>query len=222
MEDKEILIFLHDEVTEPKINCGLSSIHAAFMAVRYSPMKWGVPDGHSGEGFHQSRCSMRTMSWAIGLCFVVTVFGIARADEEKLPLDKVPKAIKATIAKRFPKADLVGASKETENGKTEFEVSIKDGAAKIDATFDAEGNLLVFEKEIASKDLPKAVRDAIEVKYPKSTIKLAEEVVKVKDGKEKLEFYEAIVDTADKKSFELQVASDGKIIKTEDKSEKKD
>jgi len=79
-----------------------------------------------------------------------------------------------------------------------------------------------FEKEIASKDLPNAVRDAIEVKYPKSTIKLAEEVVKVKDGKEKLEFYEAIVDTADKKSFELQVASDGKIIKTEDKSEKKD
>jgi hypothetical protein len=165
---------------------------------------------------------MRTlmiMAFAIVLACGV---GAVRADEEKVPLDKLPKAVADAVKKRFPKAEQLEASKETENGKTEYEVTIKDAGKKIDVTLTPDGALLSIEKEFAVKDLPKAVTAGIDAKYPKATLKSAEEVIKVKDGKEKLEYYEVIVETADKKTLELEVEADGKIKKTEDKTNKKD
>ena len=44
-----------------------------------------------------------------------------------MPLDKLPKAVVEAVKKRFPKAEMIGAAKETEDGKTEYEVTIKDG-----------------------------------------------------------------------------------------------
>src|SRR5262245_35129402 len=135
---------------------------------------------------------MRTVMLTTVTAAIVCFCNVTRADEEKVALDKLPKEVKESVKKRFPKADLVEASKETEDGKTTYEVSIKDGGKKIDVTLATDGKLLMIEKEIASKDLPKAVKDVIEKKYAKSTIKLAEEVIKVTDGKEKLEYYETI------------------------------
>jgi hypothetical protein len=67
------------------------------------------------------------------------------------------------------------------------------------------GAITTIEKEVAFKDLPRAVADAYEAKYPKATYKTVEEVIKVTDGKEKLEYYEAVLVTADKKTFEVEV-----------------
>ena len=41
------------------------------------------------------------------------------------------------------------------------------------------------------------------------------------DGKEKLAYYEVVIDTADKKTFELQISEEGKILMTEEKKEEK-
>ena len=41
------------------------------------------------------------------------------ADEEKIPLDKLPKAVVEAVKKRFPKAEMKEASKEIEDGKTQ-------------------------------------------------------------------------------------------------------
>ena len=142
-------------------------------------------------------------------------------DEEKVPLDKLPKAIVDAVKKKFPKAELVEASKETENGKTEYEVSIKDGGKSIDVTLTADGTITGLEKEIDAKDLPKAVIDALESKYPKATYKTVEEVIAVKKGKETLEYYEVELVTADNKTFEVEVTSNGKIKKTEEKKDEK-
>ena len=61
----------------------------------------------------------------------------------------------------------------------------------------------------------------MEKKYPKATYKLAEEVIKVEDGKEKLSYYEVVVVTADKKTLELEVTADGNIKKEEKKDNDK-
>jgi hypothetical protein len=146
----------------------------------------------------------------------------ARADEEKVPLDKLPKAVVEAVKKRFPEAELVSAEKETEDGKTVYEVAIKHKGQSIEVTLTPEGAITEIEKQIEAKDLPKTVSAALEKKYPKATYKMIEEVIKVKDGKEKLEYYEVLLVTAEKKKFEVSVNPEGKIVKEEDKSKEKE
>ena len=134
----------------------------------------------------------------------------------------MPKPVVETVKKRFPKAEVVSASKEDEDGKTVYEVQIKDGGAAIDVTVTPEGALLAIEKGIAAKDLPKAVTAALDAKYPKATFKTIEEVTKVKDGKDQPLYYEVLLVTADKKTIEVELAADGKIISTEEKKEKQE
>ncbi len=169
---------------------------------------------------------MRMMS-RLGLVLAAVVLGVSggRADEEPVPLDKLPKAISDAVKKRFPKAELVEAAKETskdgDKEKVEYEVSLKDGGSKIDVMLTPEGVITLIEKEIAAKDLPKAVADTLSEKYPKATYTTVEELIKVTGGKEALDVYEVVLVTAEKKTFEVKVTPAGKITETEEKKEEK-
>jgi hypothetical protein len=160
-----------------------------------------------------------------GLTLLATsLIGIATllADEEKIPLEKVPKSVIDSVKKRFPNAELTAAEKEVENGKTNFEIKLKNNGQSFEIELTPEGSITEIEKRIDAKDLPKAVTDALEVKYPKATHKKIVEVTKVQDGSEKLDGYEIVVLTAEKKKLEVSVTADGKISKEEAKgSEKK-
>jgi hypothetical protein len=196
------------------------------MRCRYDPLDGGqdgraVPAG-SRHVVQPKECSMRTFLWCLMAAAVVGFVGGARADEENVPLDKLPKPVVDGVKKRFPSAELKEASKEDENGKTVYEVTIKDQGHNIDVTLTPEGGLVSIERQIEAKDLPKAVTDTMDQKYPKATLKVIEEVVKVRDGKEKLEYYEFQLVTADKKKLEVTVTPDGKINHEEDKSKEKD
>jgi uncharacterized membrane protein YkoI len=141
----------------------------------------------------------------------------ARADdEEKVPLDKVPKAVMDAAKKKFPKAEVVSASKDKENGKTVYELELKAGGKKIEATFTADGAVTSIEQQIDAKDLPKAVSDTLGKKYPKAQYKTVEDVTRVKDGKE-VKYYEVVLVTADKKEMEIEIFADGKIKEEEEK-----
>lgn len=143
----------------------------------------------------------------------------ARADEEKVPLDKVPRAVLDAVKAKYPGAELVGASKEKENNETIYELAIKYQGHKMDVSFKTDGTLVSAEKEIDAKDLPKPVAEALEAKYPKATYKKVEEVME--DNKLT---YEVLLVTADKKRVEVVVEPQGKIVKEEEKKakEKKD
>ena len=161
---------------------------------------------------------MRHLFLATAAAFALVA--LVRADEEKVPLDKVPKAILETVKKRFPKAEVKEASKElNDEKKTVYEITLKENGKNIDVTLTPEGKLLVIEKEIDRKDLPKAVAATFEEKYPKATYKIVEEVIKVVDGKETLEYYEALLETADKKMFEVEILPDGKFKSETEKKE---
>lgn len=144
-----------------------------------------------------------------------------RADEEKVPLDKAPKAVLEAAKKRFPKAEVVGVSKEGEKDKTVYEVELKEAGKAIDVTLTPEGVITTIEQQIDAKDLPKAVSEALDKKYPKATFNIVEIVYAVKDGKENLDFYEVELTAADKKVFEVKVAADGTIKEVEEKKEEK-
>ena len=132
---------------------------------------------------------------------------------DDVAVDKLPKAVTEALKKRFPKGELASASKSGEQGKEVFEVSVKEGVLKADVNLSADGTITGMEKQIAEKDLPKDVAAAVKSKYPTATIKLCEEVISVKDGKESLDYFEVVVETADKKTVELEIETTGKIKK---------
>jgi uncharacterized membrane protein YkoI len=165
---------------------------------------------------------MRSTVNGLLLAAVLGVAPAAWADEEKVPLDKVPKSVMETVKKRFPDGAVSGASKEDENGKTVYEVTLKNKGQNIDITVAPDGSLVSIESEIPARDLPRAVTEAIEAKYPRAAYKKAETIVKVKDGKEAPPYYEALIQTADKKAIELEVSAEGKIMNEENKDKEKD
>jgi hypothetical protein len=152
----------------------------------------------------------------------VGLSGVVRADEEKIALDKLPRAVVEAVKKRFPDAKLKSAEKEDENGKTVYEVAITDKGHKSEVTLSPEGTLVEIENQLAAGDLPKAVANALDRKYPKANLERIEAVVKVRDGKEKLEYYEIHLVTAEGKKLEVTLTPEGKTNKEEDKTKQKD
>ena len=138
------------------------------------------------------------------------------ADEEKIALDKVPKAVLDAAKAKFPGAELKGASKETDGGKVEYEIELTYKGYNHDVTFTPAGKLIAIEKTIPAKELPKAVAAAVESKYPKAKIKQAEEITK--DGKVT---YEVHLVTAQSSAVEVVLDPAGKVLKEEVQKEKK-
>jgi hypothetical protein len=140
----------------------------------------------------------------------------SRADEKKLKIKDLPQAVVDAVKAKFPDAELVKASTEKEDGKVQYEVGIKNKGQKIDVTLTEDGKITELEKTIKVEDLPKAVSDALAEKYPGATCKKAEEIVKVSDGNEKLQAYELVITTGDKK-LEVTFGPEGKFVKEEGK-----
>lgn len=160
---------------------------------------------------------MRIRLFAIAVLTLTVAIGTARSDESKVQLGDVPKAGLEAVKTMFPKAEITGAAKETEDDKTVYEVTLKQMGRTIDVTVGIDGKIQVVEKEIAEKDLPVEVRRALDAKYPKATYKIVEQVEAVKDGKPTLDFFETLLVTAQSESLEVQIAPDGKIKAVEKK-----
>jgi hypothetical protein len=153
------------------------------------------------------------------MALLVLSAAMVRAVEEKEAkggLDKTPKAVLEAVKAKFPNAKIVSASAEKDKDQVIYEVQIKDGNHKADVSVTAEGKIVSVEKEIETKDLPKAVTSALEAKYPNATIKRAEQVKE--EGKPM--FYEVLLVTADSKTLEVSFDPQGKLI-NEEKKEKK-
>jgi hypothetical protein len=146
----------------------------------------------------------------------------AWADEKKVAIDQLPESVVKAVKNRFPDAKMVSASTETEDGKTSFEIAVKNGEQNVEVLVTPQGTITEIEKQIDIKDCPKAVTEALEGKYPSAAYKMIEEVYKVEDGKENLKYYEILLVTAEKKKVEVAITAKGKIEKTEDKSKEKD
>lgn len=158
------------------------------------------------------------MKLAFGALLTLGLLGMtaaARADEEKIPLKDVPKAVLDAVKARYPGAELKGAEKEVEDGKTTYEIALTDKGKSIDVSLTAEGKVTAIETVVAIADLPKAVTEAVQAKYPKGTLRKAEEIVEFQGDKE-TRSYEVIVATEGGKSVEVKLTPDGKVLEVED------
>ena len=99
---------------------------------------------------------MRSLSVSVGaaiLSGLIVAGAWARADEQKIPLDQVPKAVMDTVKAKFPAAEFKEAVKETADGKTSYEVSLTVKNAKVDVILTSEGKITAVEKVITEADL---------------------------------------------------------------------
>ena len=151
---------------------------------------------------------------------LVSFVAIVRADEEKIPLKDVPKAVLDALKAKFPAGEMKGAGKETEDDETIYEITLVDRGKHIDVSVDEEGEIEEVETEIAAGDLPKPVAESLHAKYPEATIRKAEEIVEIEDGEETKSF-EVVVVTGAKKTFEVKLSPGGKIL-TEEEEDKDD
>ena len=67
---------------------------------------------------------MRSIPFArAGVLISLLAFvSVGFADEEKVPLKDVPKAVLDAVKVKFPNGELTEATRETEEGKTTFEI----------------------------------------------------------------------------------------------------
>jgi hypothetical protein len=178
---------------------------------------------------------MKSRTWKALIASVLGTLALATvslADEEKISVKELPKAVLKAVKEKFPKAEIKGAAKEEEDGKTTYEVLLKVKGRSVDVAMKADGTILEIEKEMAVDDLPKAVRKTLSAKYPKAKITKAEAVTKGEDGPVRYEVAittEVVLDakgkiagaSASAKEEEDEDDDDGKP-KAEGKKSKKD
>jgi phosphopantothenoylcysteine synthetase/decarboxylase len=115
----------------------------------------------------------------LGLSMLATA---ARADEEKIPVEKLPPAVAKAAKQKFPGARIHAASKEVEDGATTYEVELKVEGRSVDLALNADGKILEIEKEVSIKELPRAVTKRLAARYPGAKIEKVEEITKGEDG----------------------------------------
>lgn len=160
------------------------------------------------------------------LCFIFSCeqqgkkLDVKKKAKEELELDKIPKVVMDALKAKFPKAEIHKWTKEKEVDIVLYDIEFKQEGRKFEADIKEDGTIHNWEKEIEANDVPETVKNAVENKYPKFTPKEIMAITAVKNGKDVLDGYEIVIETADKKKVEVTVAPDGKILE-EDSSEKK-
>ena len=144
------------------------------------------------------------------LCLSIFVLGAFNvwADEKPVKMKSLPKAVQQTVEEQSKGAAILGLSKETEKGKTYYEVELKIDGHHKDVLIDSTGAVVESEEEIALDSLPPAVKSGIEKQMGKGKIVMIESITR--NGS--LVAYEAHIKTG-RKSKEIKVGTDGELIK---------
>jgi hypothetical protein len=121
------------------------------------------------------------------------------------PAAKLPPAILIAFQQAYPKATIKNAAKETENGKTVWEVESIDNGLARDLIYNADGTVVEMEEQVEPASLPAAVSAAFKAKYPKATITKAEKLMKGTTVTYEMALKGAAVKT-------IEITPDGKIV----------
>jgi DNA-binding beta-propeller fold protein YncE len=131
---------------------------------------------------------------------------------EIINFEEAPKAVRDSVAGRFPKGKVSTTERETESDKVVFEVALTQESRKYEMHIKDDGTIEAVETEISLNDVPKAVLTAVRDKYSDATIEAAMAVSKFKDKQETLDHYLIAIRIGGKKT-EIGVSLDGKNVK---------
>lgn len=110
---------------------------------------------------------------------VALILGLpAVAAEKTLPKRYVPAPVLEAFAKTYPSAKALAFAKETEKGRTFFEIESMDGEVARDILFAADGTIVEVEEAVKESELPAPVVAAVKAMGPGVSIRKAEKVTK--------------------------------------------
>ncbi len=95
-------------------------------------------------------------------------------------IKNIPENILNKAMSDYPNAKMEKAEAKDEDGKLTYEFKLEQGEAEVEVSYDKDGKLIKSEQDIAVKDLPEAVRNAVSTNYPGREMKAA--VKKVEDN----------------------------------------
>ncbi len=125
-----------------------------------------------------------------------------------IEISKLPAAVQKTVQDETKNATDVKVSKETEGGKTLYEVESKVKGKGRDLMVNAQGTVLSIEEEMALADIPGPARTAIEKLAMGGAIGKVEAVTKGS-----VVTYEAVITKKGMKKTEVMVNGDGSVAK---------
>jgi uncharacterized membrane protein YkoI len=138
------------------------------------------------------------------LLLIAAIAAPALFGETKVKLESLPPAVQAAVKEQTKSATLIGLSKETEKGKTMYEVETKVNGKGRDLLLDKTGAVVEVEEEIDMADLPAAAKTAIEKRAAGGSISKVEKLTAGATVS-----YEAAIKTKAGKNTEVGVNADG-------------
>ena len=136
---------------------------------------------------------------------------VASGQEKKIKRSDLPPAVEKAMAEVSKGAAIKGFSKETENGKTTYEVEMVVNGHSRDVEMEPNGTVAEVEEEVALDSLPAEVKEGLNAKAAGGKILKVESLTK----KGKLVAYEAHIEAGGKR-HEIQVGPDGKPLDHEE------
>jgi hypothetical protein len=165
-----------------------------------------------GATMMRTKRGMRFMTVA-GFLAVLGLASGTRAQEEQIPLRRVPKAVMDSARAKFPGAQIKAASEETEDGKPPvFTLKMRRQGRTVDAIFEVDGTVVLVQTDVPAKEVPKVVLKAVERTYPGASLRGAESVTKGPEVKKAADHYEFYLVKADNKPALVKVAPDGTVL----------
>ena len=136
-------------------------------------------------------------------CFILSFATIACS--QKITEKDIPAPVKTAFNNKFPGATDIKWEKEN---KKELEANFKMNNADVSANFGLDGTWVETETAIPSSELPAAVSNAVNIKYPGAVYGRTEKIEKP-GGKILFE----VNITVNSKKKELELNQDGSIAK---------
>jgi DNA-binding beta-propeller fold protein YncE len=151
--------------------------------------------------------------------FGVLVVGVATtgktADQPKkieiIKFEEAPKAVRASVERRFPGARVRTTERETDRGAIVFEISLTHMARDYELHVRNDGTIEATEKAIPVEQVPHTVLAALKAKYPDASIETASEVKVLKGTSENLDHYLVALRVGGKRR-EIAVSLDGQSV----------
>jgi len=137
-------------------------------------------------------------------------------EEDAISLDRVPAAVKTTLASYAAASDVKKVELGDADGTKVYEFDIEQGARKFEVAITPDGKFNGMEEDMAFTAMPAAVQNALTAAADGGTLSGGEKAV---DANNKVT-YEADITKGGKKT-EVAVDANGKIVSTESATEEK-
>jgi hypothetical protein len=150
-------------------------------------------------------------SFLIFFAFVSIGLASTSLADDTIEIKDLPKAVLATITRRYPKAELTEVRKTLEDKAVIYEVDLTNDKVEIEIAVYEDGRIDWVAVDLPIANLPKPVLMGVRKKYPAATLNHASTVYTVKNGKDQLEHYYVELTTKAGKNRGLDVLPKGEI-----------